>query len=468
MSSFLNTIIDGKQVSVPDDALITAYDKALPRYTSYPTAPVWTDSVGVEAYQQNLVQLAQDGSEDISLYIHLPFCEQHCTFCACSMIATKKREVIDPYLKAVKAEFATLSQHLGKQFKIKQLHLGGGTPTYLDEEQMEELLAIVNAFSPFHPDAEISIECDPRWTSASKLQTLRKLGFNRLSFGVQDVVPEVQEAIGRIQPLEVVQACLEEGRCLGFLSLNIDLVYGLPLQTRESWKTTLAAVETLNPDRIALFSFAFVPWMKVKQRSLTPEMLPHGKEKLAFFTDAIQTFANLSYDFIGLDHFAKKNDELSLAHRNHSLHRNFQGYSTHAGLDMIGVGMTSIGYVGGSFFQNEKKLSVYQDEAMHGKLSTIKGYHLTQDDHVRKWVISHLFCRQRIVKHEFETAWGKSFDEVFATENAALQTFAEDGLVVNTADALQVTSLGRLFIRNVASVFDAYMQSGAGKFSRSV
>lgn len=464
----IKTLIDNVEVNITPE-LIARYDQPIPRYTSYPTAPAWSEAEGDELYKSALLRVAHKSARQaISVYVHLPFCEKHCTFCGCHVIATKKREVIDPYLANLKCELELLSATLGKKIAARQLHWGGGTPTYLDEAQLRQLMQMLREHFEFTADAEVSVEADPRWTDSAKLKVLREIGFNRVSFGVQDVDEAVQVAAGRVQSFALTQACLQAARALKFESVNIDLIYGLPLQTPQSWNKTLEAVLTLNPDRIALFSFAYVPWLKPHMRSMDPLTLPLANVKLQLFAQAIQQLSAAGYQFIGLDHFAKHDDEMARAHREKTLHRNFQGYSTQAGLDLIGLGVSSIGFVDGVYAQNEKKLTVYERNLREGRLCTERICVLRPDDHLRSWVISRIFCRQLVDKTEFAQVWSTSFDEYFAAAKATLQQLEQDGLIAQSKNALQVTSLGRFFIRNVAASFDAYLAAGQGKFSRAV
>ena len=467
--SNITTIIDGNKISITPE-LIAKYDLPLPRYTSYPTAPNWIDC-NEEMYKAALKDFANKQTSKpapLSLYVHLPFCEHKCTFCACNVVATTKRKVIEPYLDTLEQELELLHHELGAQMPLAQLHWGGGTPTYLDAAQMERLLKMIQVHFPFAPDAEISIEADPRFTDAEKISALRQIGFNRISFGVQDVVHEVQVAADRVQSIELIQSCIDAARAENFAGINLDLIYGLPLQTAKSWQNTLDAVIEFDPDRIALFSFAFVPWLQPQMKKINPADLPQPEAKITFFAEAIQRFSQVGYEFIGLDHFAKKSDELAKAHRQQSLHRNFQGYSTNAGLDLIGLGLTSIGYINGNFIQNEKKLAVYQREIASGHLTARKGVHLTAKDHMCRDTISRIFCRQFIDKQEFAQTWQQKFEDAFAASLPRLRELQADGLLEEDEKSLRVTSLGRFFIRNIGACFDAYLGDGVGKFSRAV
>ncbi|OGQ21859.1 MAG: oxygen-independent coproporphyrinogen III oxidase [Deltaproteobacteria bacterium RIFCSPLOWO2_02_FULL_44_10] len=464
MKSF-ETIIDGTHVELTSE-LIAKYDLSLPRYTSYPTAPVWRDDIGASEYAEALTHLK--GTQ--SLYVHLPFCAERCTFCACNVVITKRREVVDPYLASLQQEMELITRSSGneRQLVVDQLHLGGGTPTYLNSDEMKRLMDMIRQHFSFTDQAEISIEADPRWVNEEKMGTLRELGFNRISFGVQDVDPQVQHAINRIQPMELVQRQIEMARSVGFRGINTDLIYGLPLQTASSWKKTLEAVKALNPDRIALFSFAHVPWLHAHHRTIELSTLPTPPQKISFFLEAIEQFGNFGYEFIGMDHFAKPEDELSIAKKQRQLHRNFQGYTTKEGLDLIGMGVSAIGKVGGTFLQNDRKLASYQRRIMQGELATTKGWRLTEEDQRRHWVISRLFCHQRVLKQEFQEAWQENFDIHFARELHELESFQKDGLVSCDNHEIAVTPLGRLFIRNIGAVFDAYLKTGEGKFSKAV
>lgn len=441
------------------EKLIEKYNQPGPRYTSYPTPNNWRKDFGPEDYVATL-RASNQKSRPLSLYFHIPFCEEHCTFCACSVVATKKREVSEPYLEALLKEIALLTNHLDTSRPVHQIHWGGGTPTYLSCEQIEKLYGAIARNFKVARDAEISIEIDPRVTSDDQLKTLRKLGFNRVSLGVQDFEPEVQELAGRIQSKEETAHIIATCRELRFESVNIDLVYGLPKQTPQNFQTTIQKVLTLDPDRIALFNFAYVPWMHAHQRKILEGDLPSPATKLKMFRHAIETFQNAGYEFIGLDHFAKKEDELSKAKRNGTMYRNFQGYTTKADCDLIGMGVTSISSVDGTFAQNAKKLKEYQETIAKGELATRHGLKLNKDDIIRQWVIREIFCHQKIS--------GLDFAGYFATERERLKHLEQDGLIQLKADSLEVTPLGRLFLRNIGMIFDATLKPGQGKFSKTV
>lgn len=452
-------------LELPSPELIAKYDKPLPRYTSYPTAPAWTDLVDKKTYQEILNHCQ---SRELSLYLHLPFCQSQCSFCGCNVAITSKRHVIDAYIASVEQELKAVAKALGTKRCIAQLHWGGGTPTYLDEIQMERVMAATREYFDFTNDAEVSLEADPRWTDQKKLECLRKLGFNRISFGVQDFDPNVQKAINRIHSFDVVEHQVQRARHVGFQSVNIDLIYGLPVQTLSTWEKTLDAVEQLRPDRIALFNFAFVPWMKIHQRRLSEDSFPKPIEKLSLFTTAIDRFMKMGYVFIGLDHFAKKDDELAKAFTSKTLHRNFQGYTTRAGLDLIGIGVSAIGAVGDYYFQNESKLSAYEHALEQYGFATMRGFHCSSDDRMRRWIIGEIFCHQCLEKKTFEKIWKINFERTFAHELELLTPLKQDGLLVDDNEKIEVTPLGRLFIRNIGATFDTYLTRGHGKFSRSL
>lgn len=435
--------------------LAPKYNRPGPRYTSYPTAPNWRDDFGTENFSRALS--TRDVKKPLSLYFHIPFCEERCTFCACSIVATKKRAVVEPYLKALFKEIETVASLLKGNLHVSQLHWGGGTPTYLSPEEITKLYRKIADHFDINPSGEISIEIDPRVTSLEQLQTLREIGFNRTSLGVQDVNAEVQKEAGRIQPLQMTAATIKTCRQLGFQSVNVDLVYGLPKQTSHGFRETLQKIIHLSPDRIALFNFAFVPWMFAHQRKMNESELPNAESKLQMFAEAIQIFESADYQFIGMDHFAKKSDELCKAQAKGNLHRNFQGYTTQSECDLIGIGVTAISRISGCFAQNEKILSKYERLVSSGSLATVRGLQLTKEDLKRERLIRELFCHQKI-----------TLPNGYEKELGALKQFEKDGLVVLNEPKMEVTPLGRLFIRNIGMIFDDYLETGDGKFSKTV
>ena len=435
---------------------LAKYNTPGPRYTSYPTAPVWNDNFGVKdleiAYSD-----ADAAGTPMSLYMHLPYCESLCLFCACNVVITKDHTVVPPYLTTLQQEIERVAKHVSRKREVVQFHWGGGTPTYLTPSQMEQLFSFARERFTFAPDAEIGIEVDPRVTSREHLETLRRLGFNRLSLGIQDFHPEVQEAIHRVQPYEATRDMISYARELGFDSINVDLIYGLPYQNAERFRTTVSQVLTLAPDRVAMFSYAHVPWLR-KQQGAFQTHLPEGIEKFRIFCAGLQTFLDAGYLYIGMDHFARPGDELAIAQQSRTLHRNFQGYTTKAGADLYGMGVSAISSIGRAYGQNLKEVSSYSAAIDRGGLATMRGYQLNDDDVLRRTVINRLLCHTLIRKSEIEQEFGINFDDYFGAELAHLEPFVADGLVVLDRDEITVTWLGRIFIRNIAMVFDAYLE----------
>jgi oxygen-independent coproporphyrinogen-3 oxidase len=437
------------------DEILEKYNRPGPRYTSYPTAPVWKDDFGpgdLETYYER----AEERRTPLSLYMHLPFCESLCLFCACNVSIQKDKRVAIPYLAALKKEIEHVAGRVSKNRSVSQFHWGGGTPSYLSPEQMEDLFLHTRERFSFAPDAEIGIEVDPRVTNRAHLETLRRLGFNRLSMGIQDFQPKVQETIHRVQPYEMTRDLIAIGRELGFESLNVDLIYGLPYQTAESFQNTIDQVLTLAPDRVAMFSYAHVPWLKKQQGSFQAH-LPEGKEKFRIFRAGLERFLDAGYLYIGMDHFARPGDELATAQQNRTLHRNFQGYTTKAGADLYGMGVSAISSIGEAYAQNRKEVPAYQDTVASRGIATMRGYRLSADDVIRRAVIGRLLCHTVIPKREVERDFSISFDEYFAAELDRLEEPRAEGLVELAPGEIRVTPLGRIFIRNVAMVFDRYL-----------
>jgi oxygen-independent coproporphyrinogen III oxidase len=438
------------------DAILEKYNRPGPRYTSYPTAPVWKEDFGPDDLEQ-YYGCAEQAATTLSLYMHLPFCENLCLFCACNVSIQKDKKVAIPYLAALKREIDHVSRGISKKRAVSQFHWGGGTPTYLTPAQMEDLFGHAKARFTFASDAEIGIEIDPRVTNRAHLESLRHLGFNRLSMGIQDFQPKVQETIHRVQPYEMTRDLILAARELGFESLNVDLIYGLPHQTAASFKTTIDKTLTLRPDRVAMFSYAHVPWLK-KQQGSFQMYLPEGMEKFRIFRTGLQHFLDAGYVYIGMDHFALPGDELAIAQKNRTLHRNFQGYTTKAGADLYGMGVSAISSIGEAYAQNQKEVSAYQETIASRGIATARGYRLSHDDGLRRAVISRLLCHTVIPKQEIERQFSISFDEYFAPELRRLQESRDEGLVILEPNQIRVTPLGRIFIRNVAMVFDRYLR----------
>ena len=443
--------------------LLEKYNVQGPRYTSYPTAPEWTESIGPADFEA-ACERANTAGRPISLYVHLPYCDEQCWFCGCFMKVVPKpdrkgeeRGEIEGYLEDLHREIDFLAARVDRSRPVVQVHWGGGTPTYLTPRQADALAAhLLEAFRPA-PGAEISVEIDPRVTTPEHLAVLRRHGWNRVSMGVQDFDPEVQELVNRVQPFEMTKALVDAARSLGYDSLNLDLIYGLPGQRLAGFAESVDQVLTLRPDRIAMYSYAHVPWLKKPQRVLAAH-LPEGTEKFAIFVSGIERFAEAGYVYIGMDHFALPHDEIARAQVERTLWRNFQGYTTHAGVDLYGLGVSAIAQVDDCYVQNTKDYAAYHAACAEGRPSTIKGWRLTPEDHLRRTVITNLLCHCVIKKREVEEQFGiASFDEKFAREVAALPAFVEDGLVEPRTDEIRVTPLGRIFIRNVAMIFDPYL-----------
>jgi oxygen-independent coproporphyrinogen-3 oxidase len=449
--------------------LLRRHDVAGPRYTSYPTADRFVEAFTADDYQQALAQ-RRDGSGGLplSLYVHIPFCESLCYYCACNKIITKRHDRAATYLRYLAREIDLHTAVLGTAHVVTQLHLGGGTPTFLSDDELRALMAMLRRGFALAPGAECSIEVDPRTVDGARLQVLADLGFNRISFGVQDFDPEVQQAVHRIQPVEQVFALMEEARRIGFDSINVDLIYGLPRQTPESFSRTLAQVAQLRPDRIALYAYAHLPERFKPQRRIVPAELPLAGAKVTMLSQALAAFGAAGYVYIGMDHFALPGDALAVAKRQGRLHRNFQGYSTQPDCDLIGLGVSAIGRVGATYSQNAKTLEEYCDRLDQGQLPIARGLALTRDDLARRAVIMALMCQGQLVFESIELAWLLDFRSYFAAELAQLQELQEQGLVTVDDVGVQVTPTGWYFVRAVAMVFDRHLQAdrNRAKFSR--
>jgi oxygen-independent coproporphyrinogen-3 oxidase len=438
------------------EEFLARYNRPGPRYTSYPTAPVWNDSFGPDDLER-VHEEAERARSPVSLYMHIPFCESLCLFCACSVIIQKDKRVAPQYLSVLKQEMERVSRSVSKNREVVQFHWGGGTPTYLTPEQIEDLFGAVRARFTFAADAEIGIEVDPRVTSREHLETLRRLGFNRLSMGIQDFHGEVQKAIHRIQPFELTRDLLFAARELGFDSINVDLIYGLPYQTPERFDHTVDQILQLAPDRVALFSYAHVPWLKKQQGSFAAH-LPEGMQKFEIFRTGLLKFLEAGYLYIGMDHFAKPEDELAISQQKRTLHRNFQGYTTKAGADLYGMGVTAISGIQNAYAQNHRELAAWEKSVAERGIATMRGYRLSEDDRLRRAVISRLLCHTVVVKEEIAREFGIDFDRYFADELARLEASRDDGLVLLGPGEIRTTWLGRIFIRNLAMVFDPYLE----------
>jgi oxygen-independent coproporphyrinogen-3 oxidase len=451
-------------------ALIARYDKPGPRYTSYPTAVEFREEIGAERYESHLAAAAKS-DDPLSLYFHLPFCRERCTFCGCHVVITSKHDVSENYLETLHAEIDLVADRLGSRNRVLQLHWGGGTPTFQTPGEMEALFAKIVSRFRIEPGAEVALEVDPRVTSDEHLAVLRRLGFNRLSMGVQDFTPEVQEAIARNQTWEETRWLVERCRELGFESLNVDLIYGLPRQTAATFAENLRKVVSLRPERVAVYSYAHVPWMKANQRKTEEELLPSPAEKIRLFAEARQAFGDAGYDAIGMDHFALPEDELAVAARAGRLHRNFMGYTTRPAQDMIGLGISAIGDVGAAHFQNLKVIPPWSKAIAAGRLPVFRGVVLSAEDRLRRDVIQSLMCNGKVDRGDIEARYGIDFAEHFAAELDALEAERREGFVEMDDGGIRVVGLGRLFVRNVAMVFDEYLRRMTREgpvFSRTV
>jgi oxygen-independent coproporphyrinogen III oxidase len=453
--------------------LLRRFDISGPRYTSFPTADRFVEAFSPEDYEQALAQRRAGPAAlalPLSLYVHIPFCESLCYYCACNKIITKHHSRSAEYLRYLSREIDLHTKHLGLGQAVTQLHLGGGTPTFLSDDELKELMAMLRRSFALAPGGEYSIEIDPRTVDGTRLNTLAELGFNRISFGVQDFDPEVQKAVHRIQPVEQVFALVEQARAIGFDSINVDLIYGLPKQTPESFSRTLAQVSELRPDRIALYAYAHLPERFKPQRRIISADLPGGPSKVAMLAQSLEAFSAAGYVYVGMDHFALPNDALAVAKRQGRLHRNFQGYSTQPDCDLIALGVSAIGKVGASYSQNAKTMEEYCDALDHGKLPVVRGLALSRDDLARRAVIMSLMCQGQVLFESIELAWLLDFREYFAAELEALKDLATKGLVTIDDTGVQVTPMGWYFVRAVAMVFDRYLQAdrNRAKFSRII
>ena len=444
-------------INVPRE-LLDRYATSAPRYTSYPTAIDWKDDVDVADYPSILKEAA--GTEGpCSVYVHIPFCDERCLFCGCNVVISRDHSRADHYLTHLEREFEAVGETgIGKR-PVTQYHWGGGTPTYLSVDQIRRLQVAFNKVFHLAPDAEVAIEVDPRTTSAEQLQVLGESGFNRLSLGIQDFDPRVQKAIKRVQSLEETRAVVDAGRAAGFGSVSVDLIYGLPHQTQDSFAETVKIVlSEIRPERIALFHLAHVPWLKKHHRAMEMDAAPSPDQKMDIFTRTVETCAAAGYEYLGLDHFALPDDELARARKEGTLQRNFMGYGTRAGCDLIGFGVSSIGEVSGRFFQNEKVLADWNSSVERCGFGVQRGHLLSAEDHLRRDIIMTLMCQGAISKSDVEKKHSIRFDETFAEELGELKPLEKDGLLKISPEALTLTPLGQIFMRNVAVVFDRYFR----------
>jgi oxygen-independent coproporphyrinogen-3 oxidase len=441
-----------------DFSKFTKYSKPGPRYTSYPTAPEFHENFT----ENDLIEFYKNQADDrpLSLYIHLPFCRSACYFCGCNVIFTSKEDKKVRYIEYLKKELAILKQHLNTNRVVSQMHFGGGTPTFFSPEQLNEvILEIKKVFPNFEPDAEISCEVDPRFFTQEHMDVLKNGGCNRLSFGVQDLDEKVQETIHRVQPFETTQSVVKIARDAGIDSINIDLIYGLPYQTKQSFTKTIEKIITLDPDRLAVFNYAHVPWMMKTQRKFDETTFAPPSTKLEILQDTIKFFTDNSYKMVGMDHFAKPTDELFQAIEKGELHRNFQGYTTKGGADLIGIGVTSIGNGVDYYVQNLKDLNSYEKAIDNGHLPVFKGYSLSDDDILRQYVIMELMSNFSLDIKRVEEKFNINFKEYFHDALEALKEFEDAEVLTIDESKIQANETGAMLIRNIAMPFDAYLNN---------
>lgn len=459
------------EVELPDAATLRRFDVPGPRYTSYPTADRLVEAFGNDSYVEALG--AREGAPALaalSLYVHLPFCAQVCYYCACNKVITKDQERSAEYLKYIAREIDLVSEKLTGTREVEQLHFGGGTPTFLTNDELSQLMVLLTSRFPLAERGEFSIEVDPRSTPADKVRRLAELGFNRMSVGVQDFDPDVQRAVNRIQSYELTKGTIDAARESGFRSVNMDLIYGLPKQTQSTFHRTLDQVLTLAPERIALYHYAHLPDRFKPQRRIESADLPSPEEKLHIMLDAIQRLNAAGYHYIGMDHFAKSEDDLARAQRQGRLHRNFQGYSTRPDCDLVGLGVSAISKIGPTYSQNVRTLEEYYDRLNADMLPVARGVALDRDDLLRRAVIMALMCHFEVSKESIAMSHLIDFNEYFATELSELKLFEDEGLVENTPEWVTVTAKGKLLVRAVAMTFDKYLRADqrARRYSKIV
>jgi oxygen-independent coproporphyrinogen III oxidase len=447
------------------------YDKPGPRYTSYPTAPQFNESFTHEDYLDEIVKTNYGANlPDLSLYYHIPYCDTLCYFCGCNMIITRNRDRIKEYNSYVKKEIDLLRQYLLPDRLVSQHHWGGGTPTHLNPDEINDLASYINTSFSFKESSENSCEIDPRELTKAHLEALRNNGFNRISMGVQDFNEKVQKAVNRIQPEDITRQAVQWIRELEFQSLNLDLIYGLPFQTVDDFAVTVDKIIDISPDRIAAFNYAHVPWMKKHMALIHPEDIPAPEVKLEILKMTIEKLTSAGYEFIGMDHFAKPGDELSVAMREKKLYRNFQGYSTNAGADLYAMGITSISQLKNIYAQNYKTEKEYYNAIDQGILPTTKGYLLTDDDHIRREVIMKLMCNFELNFKDIENQFSIDFKKYFAWGLNNLSEMQNDELLEIDNNSIKVKNMGRMLIRNIAMNFDGYIErkEDKAKYSRTV
>ncbi len=454
-----------------DPQLIKRYDKAGPRYTSYPTAVQFSEQYTADTYK-HFAEKSNHSDKALSLYFHIPFCDTVCFYCGCNKVVTKDRSKAAPYLERVHQEIAMQAELFDPARKVNQLHWGGGTPTFISHNEMRQLMAVTRKHFNLHDDdsGEYSIEIDPREVSRDSISLLRELGFNRMSLGVQDFNPAVQKAVNRIQSREQTMAALTAAREENFKSISVDLIYGLPLQTVDSFDKTLDELIDISPDRVSVFNYAHLPERFKPQRRINENELPPASAKLEIFKHCMEKLTDAGYVYIGMDHFARPEDELSIAQKKGKLYRNFQGYATHADCDLIGIGITSIGTIANSFAQNVRTMDEYYAHIDQGELAIFRGIEIDDDDLIRREVIMQLICHFKLKFAAIEKRFGINFKDYFANELERYKIMLEDGLITLDEQGVVVTARGRLLIRNICMVFDRYIKPDeeSQRFSRLI
>ncbi len=450
-----------------DIDIIKKYDIPTPRYTSYPPATQLNTAFTVSEFEDSIASSNQRKTP-LSLYFHIPFCQSACYFCGCNVVISNNKNIAQKYLEYLEREIKQTASLIDPDRQVVQMHWGGGTPNYLSLQQVENLWNHITHHFRFDPQAEISLEINPRDVDKQYIFFLKEIGFNRISFGIQDFNPQVQAAINRVQPEKNLFEVMRWIREAGFQSVNVDLIYGLPYQNYQSFQETIQKTIELDPDRIAVFNFAYVPWVKPIQKKIAKDALPAPQEKLEIFKMTIEELTNNKYLFIGMDHFAKPHDELAIAQRNYTLKRNFQGYTTWAQAELFGFGATSVSMLEDAYAQNHKRLRDYYQAIDAGVLPIGKGIKLNADDILRRDVIMRLMSHAKLHKQDIEKQYQICFDEYFAPELAALQNLESDGLVSLSKDEIGITEIGRLLVRNIAVNFDAHRLTQEQKFSRAI
>lgn len=454
-----------------DIDLLKKYDIPGPRYTSYPTAPLFSPNYNPRMFIEDLKQNNAGSAHPLSLYFHIPFCDTLCYFCGCTTIITPNTAHLKKYIGYLKNEIDAVSKYISSKRQVVQLHWGGGTPSYLQPDQIREVGNFIKNRFNYSENVEYGVEIDPRGLTFEHMEAFREIGMNRVSIGVQDFNEEVQIASNRVQSEEITMNAYNWARALGVKSINLDLIYGLPKQTKDSFEKTLDKAIEISPERFAIFNFAYIPWLKPHQKLINQADLPTADMKLQMLKMTIEKLVGAGYEYIGMDHFVKPTDEMAIAQKNKTLYRNFQGYSTNAQADLFGFGMSSISHFGTVYSQNYKTLDEYYKSIDNGEFPTHLGYRMNQDDIIRKHVIMRLMCDLELDKIQVENLFNIKYDEYFSESIIDLEPFVNEGIVVNTRDKILIQGMGRLVLRNIAMCFDAYIKKMVKEkpiFSRTV